>query len=216
MSMSSPVPRWVGHRLLALLPLCLLWPTLRHLIESRMALHMLIEFPALFAAGWSMRRVLAAGAAGKQLRLVGTALDWGGLTGAVVVSCVALFWMIPAALDASLLTPAMAAVKYASWLMAGFVMAGSWRRMAPELLLFFAGNLAWMSATAGMLYMDTSQRLCANYLLDEQHTTGSGLILLAFLLGAIALRQMMRIGSATPAAAAIKRPADAKPPSAAR
>lgn len=213
--MHGLVSRRVDHGLLALLPLCLLWPTLRHLIESRMVLHMLVEFPVLFAAGWSSRRMLANSSACERIRLAGAALDWGGLTGSVVVSCVALFWMIPAALDASLLAPEMAAVKYASWLAAGFMMAGSWRRMAPELVLFFAGNLAWMSATAGLLYTDTSQRLCANYLVDEQHTTGVGLIVLALLLGAVALRQMMRLGG-TPAAQAVKRPAEAKPPVATR
>jgi hypothetical protein len=213
--MNAARRRFAIHGILAALPLCLLWPTLRHLIESQMTLHMLIEFPVLFIAGWAARRPLGTSDFCIRIRLALAALDWGGLTGALVVSCVALFWMIPAALDASLLTPPMAALKYASWLTAGFLMADSWRRMAPELVLFFAGNLAWMSATAGMLYMDTSQRLCANYLIDEQHTTGVGLIVLAFVLGAMALRQMMRLGG-TPSTPPVRRPTAAEPPSAAR
>ena len=44
---------------LALLPLLLLWPALRHAVESRMLLHMLLEWPLLFAAGWAAHGLLA-------------------------------------------------------------------------------------------------------------------------------------------------------------
>ncbi|SEF12568.1 hypothetical protein SAMN02787142_7858 [Burkholderia sp. WP9] len=184
--------------LLTVLPLVLLWPTLRHLIEIRMLLHMLVEFPVLFAAGWAARDLLLP-AATRRLPRTGrvlSLLDWGGLTSASVVTCVVMFWMIPAALDATLLVAPVAAAKYASWWLAGLMLAGSWRRMTPELLLFFVGNLSWTSATAGMLYMDITSRLCANYLTDDQSNTGTGLVLLALVLGALALRQMMRLGAA--------------------
>ncbi len=179
---------------LAALPLVLLWPALRHLVESRMLLHMLLEFPALFAAGWAAHGLLA-WRRGLRVSARLALLDWGGLSGASVASCVAVFWMIPLALDASLLLAPVALAKYASWWLAGLLWAGSWRRMQPEVLLFFVGNLCWMSATAGMLYMDAAQRLCANYLLGEQRSTGIGLVLLALLLGALALRRVMRHGT---------------------
>lgn len=187
--------------LLAVLPLILLWPMARHRIESEMLLHMLLEFPALFAAGWAARVSLLPAATRRLPRSCKAmaVLDWGGLTSASLVTCVMMFWMIPAALDATLLVPWVAAAKYASWWLAGVMLAGSWRRMAPELLLFFVGNLSWTSATAGMLYMDTTSRLCANYLTDDQSNTGTGLVLLALVLGALALRQMMRLGGAAPA-----------------
>lgn len=184
---------------LALLPLLLLWPALRHLLESRMLLHMLLEFPALFVAGWAAQRLLVQRQTASRLAGRLALLDWGGLSGAIVVSGVAVFWMIPSALDASLLLAPMALAKYASWWLAGLLWAGSWRRMQPEVLLFFVGNLCWMSATAGMLYLDAPQRLCANYLLDEQRSTGIGLVLLALLLGALALRRVMRHGEVRPA-----------------
>ena len=188
--------------LLTVLPLILLWPTLRHRIESQMLLHMLVEFPVLFGAGWAARRLVGPAATRRFPRFSRTMalLDWRGLTSVSVVTCVMMFWMIPAALDATLLVPLVAAAKYLSWWFAGMMLAGSWRRMAPELLLFFVGNLSWTSATAGMLYMDTTSRLCANYLTDDQSNTGTGLVLLALVLGALALRQMMRLGAtqATP------------------
>ena len=172
---------------LALLPLLLLWPALRHAVESRMLLHMLLEWPLLFAAGWAAHGLLA-----RPWMQALRALDWHGWTGATFVSCVAVFWMLPSAIDAALLDPAMAAAKYASWWLAGAVMAGSWRRLDAEVLLFFVGNLAWMTATAGMLYLDTPARLCVSYLIDDQRWTGTGLIVLALALGGVALRRVLR------------------------
>jgi len=182
--------RW----LLALLPLALLWPTLRHAIESRMLLHMLLEWPLLFVAGWSAHRLF-----GPWLRALAV-LDWRGWSGAVFVSCVAIFWMLPSSIDAALLSTPMAAAKYASWWLAGAVLAASWRRMDPEVLLFFVGNLSWMTATAGMLYLDTPQRLCVSYLIDDQRWTGTGLIVLAVGLGVVAMRRALRGGVAATAA----------------
>jgi hypothetical protein len=204
--------------LLAVLPLLLLWPTVRHRIESEMLLHMLLEFPLLFAAGWAARVLLLPAAARRFPRSsrAMTLLDWGGLTSASLVTCVTMFWMIPAALDATLLVAWVTAAKYASWWLAGVMLAGSWRRMAPELLLFFVGNLSWTSATAGMLYMDTTSRLCANYLTDDQSNTGTGLVLLALVLGVLAFRQMMRLGATQTASHKITPPAARAPTKAAR
>ncbi|WP_158228952.1 hypothetical protein [Chitinimonas sp. BJB300] len=36
-----------------------------------------------------------------------------------------------------------------------------------------------MTATIGLLYQDSTTRLCNSYLTDEQVTTGTGLIILA-------------------------------------
>ncbi len=182
--------RWIfsataGWVLLAALPLLLLWPELRHAIESRMSLHMLLEFPLLFAAGWAVQRLWP------QTGWLQW-LDWRGWTGATLTSLVVACWMLPSLLDLSLMVPALAAAKYASWWLAGWWLASSWRRLDPEVLLFLVGNLAWMTATAGMLYLDTPQRLCVNYLQDDQQHTGIGLVLLAIGLGAMAIRCAMR------------------------
>ena len=64
--------------------------------------------------------------------------------------------------------------------------------MDREVLLFFAGNLAWMMGTAGMLYLDAPVRLCVNYLQDDQQHTGTALILAAVALVFAALRQVSR------------------------
>ena len=167
-------------RLIALLPLLLLWPALRQAMESSMALHMLVQFPLLMASGW-----LAA-------RLTGLAplrrLDAHGLLGLTAAACVAAFWMIPAALDLSLLSPVANVAKYVSWWLAGALLAPSWAQMRVELAAFFLGNVAWMLATVGLLFREAEARLCVNYLIDEQLVTGNGLLLFAVMLLLLTMR----------------------------
>lgn len=182
------VPPKAIWTLFAALPLLLLWPRLRYGIESRMSLHMLLEFPLLFAAGWAVQRLAPSDT---WLRW----LDWRGWTGATLTSLVVAGWMLPSLLDMSLMVPLLAAAKYTSWWLAGWWLASSWRRLDPEVLLFLVGNIAWMNATAGMLYLETPQRLCVNYLQDDQKHTGIGLVMLAIGLGALAIRQAMKEGT---------------------
>lgn len=187
-------PGWHDHApvVLAMLPLLLLWPALRHTVEARMLLHMLVEFPLLLAAGWATQRLCLRRPVLRQLAAGMALIDWRGWSGAALASIVAAAWMLPTLLDLALLDPMVAAAKYTSWWITGWVLAGSLRRMDPELLLFLAGNIAWMMASAGMLYLDAPARLCVNYLQDDQRQTGIGLVLVAVVLGAAALRQLLR------------------------
>jgi hypothetical protein len=149
-------------------------------IEGRMSLHMLLEFPALLALGWWLGRR-------RRQPWPGFArIDGQGLLGATVASCVFAFWMIPAALDLALLSPGMAAAKYVSWIAAGALLAWGRERLSPVVAAFFLGNAAWMLATAGLLYRDGQTQLCVNYLIDDQLLTGAGLLAWAFVLGALA------------------------------
>ncbi len=148
------------------------------LIESRMSLHMLLEFPALFGLGWWLGRRLPWPALAR--------IDAQGLLGATLASCVFAFWMIPAALDLALLSVAFAAAKYASWISAGALLAWGRERLSPVVAAFFLGNAAWMLATAGLLYRDAQTQLCVNYLIDDQLLTGAGLLAWAAALGALA------------------------------
>ena len=150
----------------------------------------------LLASGWLAWRSMRVTPWGAGPVRVLTSLDPHGWLGATAASCVAIFWMLPLALDATLMSPWMAATKYLSWWWVGGWLCHSWQRMAPEVLWFFIGNLAWMSATAGMLYWDTPARLCVNYLIDDQRHTGIGLVLMSLALGVLAWRQTRRCGSA--------------------
>lgn len=167
---------------LAVSPALLLIGPLRHLLESRMSLHMLVEFPLLLAAGWARGRCLP--------RKLYSRLDAQGLLGATVVSCVLAFWMIPAALDLALLSPAVAAAKYVSWLGAGAVLAWGRHRLGAVVGCFFLANAAWMTATAGLLYREADARLCVNYLVSDQLLAGDGLLATSLLLGGAALLRL--------------------------
>lgn len=183
---------------LATLPLLLFWPALRQTIEARMLLHMLVEFPLLLAAGWATQHLCLRDPAMQRLARGIVLIDWRGWSGAALASIVTAAWMLPTLLDMALLDPVVAAAKYASWWCTGWVLAGSLRRMDPELLLFLVGNVAWMMASAGMLYIDAPARLCVNYLQNDQRQTGIGLVVLALVLGAAALRQLLRPVDAPP------------------
>jgi hypothetical protein len=188
----------------ALAPLGFVHAGLRHTVESQMALHMLVQFPLLLASGWAMGRLR-----GPRHDVV-DALDAHGLLGLSVVSCVSAFWMIPAALDMSLLHGPVRAAKYTSWLIAGVLLARSWPRVAETTAVFFAGNLAWMLATAGLLYRDADSRLCVSYLAADQVWAGSGLVALAVALGALALWRIAVLSSAD--GALTSSPTAAAPP----
>ncbi len=175
----SPRYLWGG---LALSPIFLLFTPVRQLLESRMSLHMLVEFPLLLAAGW---------ACGRQLPCkLHSRVDAQGLLGATVASCVLAFWMIPAALDLALLSPAVATSKYISWLAAGLLLAWSRDRLEAVVACFFLGNAAWMTATAGLLYEDAEEQLCVNYLINDQLAAGHGLMAAALVIGALALLRL--------------------------
>lgn len=156
---------------LAAWPALLLLAPLRHTLESRMLIHMLLQFPLLLAAG------AAAAALLRRPR-------HHGALGACLLLCCSAVWMVPAALDLALLDARMAALKYGSWWLAGLLLGLGGARLPAALRVFVVGNLAWMLASAGLLYEATPLRLCVSYLQDEQVWTGRGLVVLALLLAA--------------------------------
>jgi hypothetical protein len=105
--------------------------------------------------------------------------DCYGLTGWTFASLVVAFWMIPAALDAALAAQAVNCAKYVSLIAAGFALRSAMRRSPVVLEAFFIGNLAWMSATVGLVYQSVETQLCLNYLADSQQRAGRGLVVAA-------------------------------------
>ncbi len=152
---------------------------LKSILEGHMSLHMLVQFPALVAAGWM---AVPSPCAGRLL----SAVDAHGLLCGTVTSCVLAVWMIPAALDLSLLNPVVAAIKYASWMTVGGMLSSSRIRFEPVIAAFFLFNAAWMMLTAGVIYGDNMLQLCVNYLVDDQVMTSRGLIALGLALIALA------------------------------
>jgi hypothetical protein len=158
---------------MTLAPLAFLSERIRDAIEGSMPLHMMVQFPILLLAGagaaWlTVQRKPASASAWSRF-------DAEGIFGLVTLSAVAALWMVPAALDAALMYPEVAAWKYGSWWVAGGAIALAWPRMAEPMRMFLLVNLAWMLFTAGSLYANADQRLCANYRYDEQLWTGLAL-----------------------------------------
>jgi hypothetical protein len=170
--------------LIALAPLLFFIEPIRYLVESRMAAHMLLQFPLLVASGWMLASVCPAHS--RWLRGF-DAIDAHGLLGIGFASCVLAFWMIPTALDLALLSEPMRWAKYASLWLTGLALRRSRERLSNELTVFLVGMLVWMMATVGLVYQTLPQRLCVSYLIDEQRWTGVGLVAAALLLGAVAL-----------------------------
>ena len=169
-----------GLWLVTLVPLLFLIDPFRQWTESRMAWHMLLQFPLLLVSGACLAALSRERA--EWLRWY-ERIDAHGLLGATLASCVLAYWMIPAALDMALLSEPSRAAKYTSLWCAGFALGLSHPRISDEIALFFVGTLAWMMATAGLIYQTLPQRLCVSYLIDEQRRTGAGLVAAAVLLG---------------------------------
>lgn len=176
----------------AVAPLALLWPLARHGIESRMALHMLLELPLLAASGWALNRRLAKHQMVRSLGRYTALADWRGWFGGLTTLLVAMCWMLPTLLDLAVVEPTAAAAKYLSWWLTGWLLSSSVSRMDPEVVLFTTGNLSWMTGTAGLLYIDSEQRLCVNYMTEDQRFTGIGLVVFSALLGGAAFWLMAR------------------------
>lgn len=176
---------------LAGLPLLLLWPAARHLIEARMSWHMLAEFPLLVAAGWALQRLVAGRASWQRANAWARQFDWHGWSTASYCALVSIVWMLPSALDLALIDGRVALAKALSLWLAGWLLAGGLARMPAEVLLFLAGNLSWMMATAGLLYVEAPMQLCVNYGQTDQVHAGYGLVAWALLIGAFAIRRLL-------------------------
>jgi hypothetical protein len=148
--------------------------SLRQWLEANMARHMLVEFPLLLGAGAAVGAALLPRHCARQ-----PSYNQYGLTGFAFLAFALGFWMIPAALDNALASGAMAAMKYASLIVAGLMAPASFRSAPLAVQAFFVGNVGWMTATAGLLYQDADRQLCLYYLVDMQALAGKGLVVVS-------------------------------------
>ncbi len=158
--------------LAALCWLALVLTPLRSLLEASLPSHVLAQLPLLAALGcW-------VGHAGRA-RLEPWQRSWngGGIAGMLLASFTIAFWMLPRWLDASLEDPVVAAAKYLSLpLLAGLPLAISWPRLHPIIRAVVKIEVVAMLFRLGWLYLIAPDRLCNNYLLDEQLMLGRALL----------------------------------------
>jgi hypothetical protein len=88
----------------------------------------------------------------------------------------------------------------------GVVGARSWRATGGIVQLFVLGNMAWMTATVGMLLLDAPTRLCVNYGASDQRITGYGLLLVTLL---VVVKALLRASVALPSRTAPDTPQSA-------
>lgn len=176
-----PRPPAAAAVLLALLAL----PPVTAILQGRMPLQVLVQLPLLVACGYLLRGTLPA----KDRRAL-AAGDPAGINGLIVATFVLAFWMLPRAMDASVVHGSWIAAKLVTLpLLAGLPLGLSWPRMS-----FVVRGIACLELIAtclrlGLLYLASPVRLCNNYGLDEQQLTGHCLLAVgAVLLAWVALQ----------------------------
>ena len=150
----------------------------RHWLESDMARHMLIEFPLLLAVGAAL-----AWATDGATRGLLACCNLLGLSGFALVSVTLGYWMIPAALDASVGNGWAAAAKWLTLLASGYLLPASFSLAPLPVQGFMLGNAVWMTAAVGLVYQNAERQLCLYYLADAQLVAGQGLVVAAVVIG---------------------------------
>jgi hypothetical protein len=147
---------------------------LRQTLEQSMALHMLLQLPVLVGAGLALAHALP-----ESVRARVASYDEHGIAGLFAIMFLSAYWMIPRALESVLTSPLAELAKFSTCVLAGVLLPGILARADRITQIFFLGNFASMMAITGMLYQDSSQRLCNYYLLDDQLVAGSGMVIYA-------------------------------------
>ena len=168
----------------------------RALVEANMWQHMLLQFPALITGGVWLGHALPA-----RWAVASARYNQLGLTGLVYAAVATSVWMIPRAIDLAVEDWRIDAIKIASLLLTGIALRLSWKAAGRTLQAFFLVSWAMMTVTVGMLYQDSTSRLCSSYLTNDQVWAGYGLVAISGLLVAgwfaRVLREFVLTGDAT-------------------
>ncbi len=164
----------------AILWLVLLLPPVHHVMQASMTALMLVQIPLLACTGYLLGRLMPA-------RFLRSTQRWdeGGVTGLILASLATMAWMLPRILDASINSPWVALAKFVTVpLLIGLPLGISWPRAG-----FVTRGVVMLELVAscfrfGWLYLISPERLCSNYLLDDQQRLGRALLIIGAVLGA--------------------------------
>lgn len=156
----------------------LLLPPVRQLLEGTMTAQMLLQVPLLACCGLLLARAVPA----RVLAAIGP-WNQGGVSALMLATVASTYWMLPRALDAAATDPLVATAKFASLpLLVGLPLALAWPRMGFILKGVFLLEALATLFRLGWLYLASPQRLCNNYLIDDQQLLGRSLLALGVLL----------------------------------
>jgi hypothetical protein len=169
-------------------------PPLRGLLESRMATHMLLQFPLLMLAGACLAQAVSPAL---QCRLA--AWNAHGIAGLTWAAGALALGMVPRLLDLALTDGPTEAAKFMALLVTGAALRLSWHAAGTLVQGFFLGNTLPMMGIVGWMYGDAPVRICNAYGFDDQQTVGLALSWTAAATAAIWLVLVVRaLTSAAP------------------
>ncbi len=148
----------------------------REILASTMTLQMLVQLPLLAIAGWLCAQCTPDGLDRRLAR-------WNrrGISGLLLASLVSMVWMLPRAMDASLLDPRVMLTKFLTVpLLIGTPIALSWPRAGFVVRGVVLAEVVATSIRLGWLYLISPERLCSNYLLGDQQRLGKTLLVVGF------------------------------------
>lgn len=170
----------------------LLWgvlaiPSTRHLFESSMLLQMLAQLPLLAVAGW-----LCAPCTPGWLARVLERWNGRGISGLLLASLTGVVWMLPRATDASLVDPQITLAKFLSVpLLIGAPVALSWPKAGFVVRGVVLTEVIATTVRLGWLFLISPDRLCSNYLLDDQQRLGKSLLVIGFAMLLVLIWRLM-------------------------
>lgn len=162
-----------------LLFILLLFPPVISGLESVMILHMLVQVPLLILAG-----VLMGEYGLKKCHQFFKTWNKDGIPGIILVYFITMYWMVPRAMDDTLLMMSVEIFKFISLpFLVGMVLRDSWPKLSGVWKGFMIFNYLPMFGVMAWLYIDSPIQICNNYLESEQKLLGWGfLIIMLFMI----------------------------------
>ena len=179
----SQAPSYItsSKAVLLFIALCLL-PPIATVFESTMIAHMLIQLPLLGLCGGLLLVENSA------LYRAANKYDPKGAIALVIGSGWLLFWMLPMNLDFASTDTGYRILKLLTVpLGVGLCLRWAWNRsgMIVRIVVLFE---AWaVIARMGLLYLQSPEQLCSNYLIGEQQIVGKILLTVAMITGFVGL-----------------------------
>lgn len=158
--------------------LALALPPVNQMMQASMTALMLVQIPLLVCAGYLLGRLMPSGFLRRVRRW-----DEGGVTGLILASLTAMAWMLPRLLDASVNSPWVTLARFVTVpLLIGLPLGISWPRAGFVVRGVVILELVASCFRLGWLYLISPERLCSNYLLDDQQRLGRALLIIGVVL----------------------------------